>query len=131
MLFLVWYLHSPKAAWGSEVQLVCGIVSQNEREDRILHEVIECTTCQLVQFHQILKVNNVFLLSTTHTHTQTYTYTRKHTHKKQTQRQRLSISVSLLLSFPLLPHLCVTCRSLSSSASPVSTKLGSPKTSIF
>ena len=40
------------------------VVSYNEGEDWILHEVIERTTCQFVQLHQILKVGNLALLPT-------------------------------------------------------------------
>ena len=79
------------------------LVSQNEREDRILHEVIECMTCQLVQFHQILQVNNVFLLPTTHTHTHRHTHTHVNTHTKNRHKDRDYQSHSLPPPLPPPP----------------------------
>ena len=38
------------------------IVCYYEWKDWILHEIIECSTCQLVQLHQILKVCYLSLL---------------------------------------------------------------------
>ena len=53
---------TPECVWSSELQFSTVVVSQNEGEDWILHEVIESPSCQLVQFHQVLKVGDLSLL---------------------------------------------------------------------
>ena len=53
---------SPEVAVILKVQLVGGIVGQDEGKHRVLHQIIERSPGNLVQLHQILKVSDFSLV---------------------------------------------------------------------
>ena len=56
---------TPEGLGFAKIQLRVVIVGYDKGEYWILHEVIECTTGQLVQLHQIFKIGDLTLLPAT------------------------------------------------------------------
>ena len=50
--------HSPVGMAVSQVQRVTRVLAQNEREDGILHEVVEGAAGHLVEGHEVLEVSD-------------------------------------------------------------------------
>ena len=58
----------PEGGILGKIKLWAGIVAEDEWKDRILHEVVECPSSQLVEFHQVLKIGDLSHLPATIVH---------------------------------------------------------------